>query len=220
MKPDLTAAQLWADIEDHLVPGLSLWASDRVVYFYLVRKSRLAGRRIIRMPARTLSRGTLLSRSTVRICLRRLAAKNILTILDRSYHGLRIAIKLPHEIPGCIRDRLPDGRSLDSLDFWTSRNRRAAIFRRDGHRCFYCLRRLMPHKGVIDHVVPRARLGQHGYRNLVACCPDCNMAKRDRPAEELLRQLYRDRRLSTRELAYRSTALRNLTGGKLKPTLT
>ncbi|MGH9427169.1 MAG: hypothetical protein ACRD2L_12805, partial [Terriglobia bacterium] len=107
----LDAAQLWRDIEEHLAPTFSLWASDRVVYFYLVRKSRLAGHRIILMPARTLARATLLSRSTVRICLRRLAARGILRILGRSYNGLRFDVKLPREISGCIRDRLPDGRT-------------------------------------------------------------------------------------------------------------
>lgn len=216
----IDAASLWRDIEEHLAPTFSLWASDRVVYFYLVRKSRLAGQRIILLPARTLSRGTVLSRSTVRICLRRLAAKGILRILSRSYKGLSFDVKLPSEIPGCIvRDRLPDGRTLDSLDFWTSKHRRAAIFRRDGNRCFYCLRRLQREKKVLDHVVPRARTGKNSYRNLVACCSDCNMAKRDRPAADHLRSLYRDYRLSATEWKQRHAALSALARGKLKPSI-
>jgi hypothetical protein len=218
-KIKLDAAALWRDIEEHLTPAFSLWPSDRVLYFYLVRMSRLAGERIILMPARTVSRATLLSRSTVRTCLRRLAAKGIMRILGRSYAGLRLDVKLPREMPGCIRDRLPDGRTLESLDFWTSKNRRPAIFRRDGHRCFYCLRRLLRHKRVLDHVIPRARIGQHSYRNLVACCSDCNMAKKDRPASALLRRLYRDGKLTSAEFRRRLAALKTLAAGRLRPVL-
>ncbi|MGH9793323.1 MAG: hypothetical protein ACRD5G_00995 [Candidatus Acidiferrales bacterium] len=336
------AAQLWREVEEHLAPTFSLWSSDRVVIFYLLRASRLAGRRVILMPARTLSRATLLSRSTVRIALRRLAARGIIRVLKRNYSGLQIEVKLPREIPGCIStSRLPDGRSLDALDFWSSRVRRSAIYRRDGHRCFYCLRRLRPDARVIDHVIPRAsaaaahhlaltakgpstgaswrrnasshaggapavakrrafllpmsaaiarrrpdrplpapsnvnrardaapqirgsaptrrpstfqpsglstfspsrapkrlaadhalvpanlkRLAANApynflnsYRNLVACCAACNMAKRDRPAADHLRNLFRANLLTASELGDRLDALHQLANGHIKPSL-
>jgi hypothetical protein len=213
------AAGLWRDIEEHLTPAFHLWASDRVVYFYLARVIRLAGHRTRLLPARTIARATLLGRSTVRIVLRRLAARGVLRVTARSYCGLRITLKLPREIPGCIQPRVWDGRRLDALDFWTSRNRRAAIHRRDGHRCFYCRRPLPPHQGVLDHVVPRVRHGRNSYRNLVACCPDCNILKRDRPAADLLRRLHRDGLLTPAELRARTTALRLLSDGRLRPSL-
>jgi hypothetical protein len=274
-KPKLNAADVWRDVEEHLAPAFSLWSSDRVVILYLLRASRLAGQRTILMPARTLSRATLLSRSTVRIALRRLAARGIIRILKRDYSGLRIAVKLPREIPGCVSEsRLPDGRSLDSFDFWTSRNRRAAIFRRDGNRCFYCLRRLSPDSRVLDHVIPRAAAGSsharsasspsrprakravipspprrtrdlhfpctnsrrcsrpparfahlyvnghfnfNSYRNLVACCPSCNMLKRDRPASVLLRHLYRQQKITPSDFTDRLQTLTLLADGKLRP---
>ncbi|MGH9815942.1 MAG: HNH endonuclease, partial [Candidatus Acidiferrales bacterium] len=163
------AAQLWREVEEHLAPTFSLWSSDRVVIFYLLRASRLAGRRVILMPARTLARATLLSRSTIRTALRRLGARDIIRVLKRDYSGLQIEVKLPSEIPGCISDsRMPDGRSLDTLDFWSSRVRRSAIYRRDGHRCFYCLRRLRTEARVIDHVIPRATAGSAHLRALRA----------------------------------------------------
>lgn len=129
MKKDhLDVARIWGDIEEHFATTFSLWASDRVVLFYLTRKIRLAGQHSALMPVRTLSRATLLFRSTVCIALRRLVARGILRILSRTYKGLRLRLKLPHEIPGCVRqDRLPDGRSLESIDFWTSKLRRTAI---------------------------------------------------------------------------------------------
>jgi 5-methylcytosine-specific restriction endonuclease McrA len=68
-------------------------------------------------------------------------------------------------------------------------------------------------------VVPQARGGGNSYRNLVSCCVECNSDKAERPAEEFLRSLYRDRRLSAGELSRRLRALDDLAGGKLKPVL-
>jgi hypothetical protein len=216
-RPD--AAQLWAEIEEQLVPALSILPTDRAVYFYLVRRSRLAGRRKVEIGARTLSRGSGISRSTTRNALRRLVGKGLLRILKRSYQGLRIEVLLPREIPGCVVERIADGRRFDALDFYSSNQRRSAIYRRERGRCFYCLRRLRQGSQVIDHVVPQAQGGTHSYRNLVACCALCNMAKRDRSAAALLRDHFRSGKLDEIEFQARLTALRHLARGKLKPPL-
>lgn len=53
---------------------------------------------------------------------------------------------------------------------------RRSVFARDGHECQYC-------GGAaesIDHVVPRAKGGQHTWENVVAACRTCNVRKRDR----------------------------------------
>lgn len=57
------------------------------------------------------------------------------------------------------------------------------------------------------------------HRNLVSCCYECNIKKKDRPAEEFLRWLYRERRLDNPELNGRLRALDDLAARKLKPTL-
>ena len=50
MKPDTTEiAQLWIDIEDHLIPFLKLDAHLRSVYYHLVRRSRLVGQRTVKI---------------------------------------------------------------------------------------------------------------------------------------------------------------------------
>ena len=94
-----------------------------------------------------------------------------------------------------------------------------AIHEREGGRCFYCSRRITHHRRCLDHVVSRAELGQNSYRNLVSCCLECNSNKAERPAEEFLRWLYRERRLSAAELTGRLRALHALADGKLIPPL-
>jgi hypothetical protein len=71
----------------------------------------------------------------------------------------------------------------------------------------------------LDHVVPRARVGCNSYRNLVSSCMKCNSQKGERPAEEFLRWLFRERRLTAAELSDRFRALELLASGKLRPTL-
>jgi len=53
----------------------------------------------------------------------------------------------------------------------------------------------------------------------VSCCLECNSQKGERSAEEFLRGLYRERRLSDNELTGRLRALDDLAAGKLIPPL-
>lgn len=53
---------------------------------------------------------------------------------------------------------------------------RRAVFARDGGRCQYC----DGPAESIDHVIPRAKGGQHTWENVVAACRPCNVRKRDR----------------------------------------
>jgi len=71
----------------------------------------------------------------------------------------------------------------------------------------------------LDRVVPQARLGRNSYRNLVSSCMECNAQKGEKPADDFLRRLYRERRLTATELAARLRALDALAAGKLRPTL-
>lgn len=71
----------------------------------------------------------------------------------------------------------------------------------------------------IDHVVARVRGGGNGYRNLVSACSECNSQKGEQPAEDYLRWLCREGRLSAGELRGRFGALAKLAAGKLQPHL-
>ena len=57
---------------------------------------------------------------------------------------------------------------------------RRAVFTRDGGACQYC----GAAAESIDHVVPRAKGGQHIWENVVAACRPCNVTKRDRLLHE------------------------------------
>jgi hypothetical protein len=115
--------------------------------------------------------------------------------------------------------RTSRGASFAEADFLQTQALRRAMHAREGGRCFYCLRRLVPHRRCLDHVVPQAHLGSNSYRNLVSCCLDCNSNKAERHAVEFVRSLYRDRRLSDAELSGRLRALDDLAAGKLIPPL-
>ena len=71
---------------------------------------------------------------------------------------------------------------------------------------------------TLDHVHARAKNGpDHSYRNLVACCFECNSSKQASDANEWLRVLYRTGLLSADEHAERQAALERLSKGELRP---
>lgn len=59
---------------------------------------------------------------------------------------------------------------------------RKNVFRRDEHRCQYCLKHT--NDLTLDHVLPRSRGGPTSWENVVACCKACNARKRDRTPDE------------------------------------
>lgn len=58
---------------------------------------------------------------------------------------------------------------------------RAALLARDNKTCQYCFKA----GNTIDHVVPRARGGEHRWENVVTACTRCNAKKDDKLLEEL-----------------------------------
>jgi hypothetical protein len=174
-----------------------------------------------------LARGVGVSSKFTRDTVRRLIARGVLHLVEcncRSQHVVRL--RLPLEIKGVCAAKTAADRpapapgvviNIEEADFLEKQSLREAIHAREGGRCFYCLRRITAHRRCLDHVVPRAELGQNSYRNLVSCCLECNSQKAERPAEEFLRRLYRERRLSTAELTGRLRALYALSAGKLIP---
>lgn len=64
---------------------------------------------------------------------------------------------------------------------WITRQKRLAIYLRDGMSCAYC------HKGLedgitlsLDHIIPRNFGGDNKSNNLVTACKSCNEIRQDR----------------------------------------
>src|SRR5712692_1739797 len=222
----LNAEHIWKQFEDLLVPRLRLSVIDRAVYSHLLRHSRLEGRARLRFSIAWLARGARLSTNPARWAVRRLIAHGALHLLERSKAGHVVEVRLPDEIRATRPRRIarraaqPLPRGIDfEVDFLNNRALRHRIHVRERGRCFYCLRRLTPLIRCLDHVVPRVSFGSNSYRNLVSCCLLCNSQKRDRPAGDFLRWLYRHRRLTAAELTGRLRALDALASGKLPPRI-
>jgi hypothetical protein len=225
----LDAVQVWKQMEDLLAPQLNFSLADRVIYSHLFRHSRLEGKLQLQFSISWLARGVGLSSKFTRDTVRRLIARGVLQLVEcncRSQHVVRL--RLPLEVKGVCAEKIAAHRpapapgvviNIEEADFLEKQVLRRTLHEREGGRCFYCSRRITQHRRCLDHVVPRAHLGNNSYRNLVSCCLDCNSLKAERHAVEFVRSLYRDRRLSDIELSGRLRALDDLAAGKLIPPL-
>jgi hypothetical protein len=224
-KPD--AALIWKQLEDDLTPRLGLNLGERVVYAHLLRHSRLAGKTQLRFSIRRLGDDTHVSHTSARQAVRRLIAKGVLRLIGRTHAGHRVEVLLPEELQDAPRKipvaacfpRRPRSASFEEMNFLQGQARRDAIHARDCGRCFYCLSQLSPRERCLDHVVPQARGGTNTYRNLVSCCVECNAQKGQTVADDFLRSLCRQRRLTSGELEGRLRALEALAAGQLRPIL-
>jgi predicted DNA-binding transcriptional regulator len=212
-------AQVCRDIEDYLVPYLRLGAGERALYYHLMRLSHAEGVRRAHVSKRVLARGIGCSTTTVNGHLRRLTQKGCVRIVERGLLGHVLEVLTPSEIPGCFTPvaALVEGE-LEAADCFHNEKMRAAILRRERRACFYCLRQMRAGAAVFDHVVAAASGGDNSYRNIVACCFECNARKGGRAATEFLRELYRASRLSDAEFDARLAALETLQSGQLVPS--
>ena len=217
MNEPINTAQVWMEIEDRLIPALELNACEQAVYFYLFRHSRLLGKATLQIGIIRLARAARLSASTARKAVRSLAHKGCLKIVKRERWGHTLEVLTPGEILGCIASQpVPDQANLEAANCYREGELRAAILRREQGRCFYCLRSIAD-DAVFDHAIPLAQGGDDSYRNIVACCTECNFEKRSQLPADFLRTLYRRNRLNSAELESRLAALEALQRGQLKP---
>lgn len=222
------AALVWKQLEDLAVSRLRLSVTDRVVYSHLLRHTFLEGRQRLRFSIPWLSRGIGLCSNSTRWAVRRLISRRVLRLVQCSKAGHVVEVLLPDEIlaaspDGAGRKACPVPHGFhpaiysEEVDFLKTPALRSSLYARERGRCFYCLRHLSPQTRCLDHVVPQAEFGGNSYRNLAACCLQCNSQKGDRSAVDHFRRLYRERRLSDAELADRLRALDALAAGKLRP---
>ena len=215
-------ARVWKQLDDFVVPNLALNVIDRAIYSFLLRHTRLEGKRRLHFSMAWLARGVRICTGAARPSMRRLLDRGVLRLIQRSKSGHLVEVLLPQEIRHALSDALarnPAPRDIDELDFFRSPSLRNAIHARERGFCFYCLRRLNSTMQCLDHVVPQSGLGGNSYRNLVSCCVECNSRKGQLPAANHLRWLFRQRRLTGPELDARLRAIDALAAGKLRPAL-
>jgi 5-methylcytosine-specific restriction endonuclease McrA len=231
----VNAQLLWMQFEDVLAPRLDLTVKERAVYSYLLRHSLVVGKLRVQFAVTSLARTLRISIGAVRQAVRRLDELGALRVLERNKNGHLAEMRLPEKIravrcsqngaskngglAGMGAAEETPARTLEGTDFMKTWVLRKAIHDREGGACFYCLRRPPGKVRCIDHVVPRARFGRNSYRNLVCCCMECNSRKKDRPAPDFLRTLYRQGRLTPAELDAQLARLKDLAAGKLRPSL-
>ena len=222
----MEAAEFIIAFEDHLAPKLATY--EQAIYLYVYRHSRLIGKDEVvigfKSARRKLAfgvgvRGTPMSEHVIYDKLRSLQGKRCVEILGSERTGTRLRLFLPNEIPGLVPlASVEEPVDLEAIDFFSVPEHREAILRREGHRCFYCLRNVDDQTYVIEHVISRPE-GDNSYRNLVAACRECNNRKGAVTAEEFLRTLYRDALLERAEFEVRLDLLGKLRSGKLKPVI-
>jgi len=78
------------------------------------------------------------------------------------------------------RDRYPNSDVLPLS--------RSNVLLRDEYTCQYCGKKLSFTSGTIDHVFPLCKGGTNTWRNVVACCEDCNNEKDDLRLEQYTKQ--------------------------------
>ncbi|HYL83026.1 MAG TPA: HNH endonuclease [Candidatus Angelobacter sp.] len=221
----IDAIEVWKELEA-LAPRLGLTVIDRAVYLHLLQRTRLEGKHRLRFSILGIAPKIGLTGGPVREAVRRLIDKGALRLIERSNIGHLVEVRLPSEIRAPRARRTEDGgpklrpgSNLEEVDFLRTRALRQSIHAREGGLCFYCMRRMPARSHCLDHVVPRVKAGRNSYHNLVSCCLDCNMHKRDQTAADFLRGLYREGSLSRNDLSARLRALQALAAGKLKPKM-
>jgi hypothetical protein len=130
----INALRVWQQMEDLVVPRLRPSVYDRAMYFYLLRQSRLKGKQQLRFSILWLARGACVSVWGARKAVRRLIAKGVLRLAERSRAGHVVKVYLPEEIPsvraGKFARLLHRAGSIEKADFFETRSLRQAIHAR------------------------------------------------------------------------------------------
>lgn len=208
------------NIEDHLIPKLQLDHVERALYYHLLRHTRLIGKEASLFGLYTLAESSGFSETTLRERIRILDEKGCVAIKERSAKGHLLLVLLPGEIDGLVPQPAEIAAvDIRGIDFYANRTYVDALVKREKGRCFYCLRAINAETCVLDHVISKAARGDDSFRNVVACCHECNATKQSQDPTEFLRTRYRLNFLSQTELQERVLALEKLQLGQLVPEI-
>lgn len=160
-----------------------------------------------------------MSENTFTIRIASLESKGLVKKINSGRSGTTLVVTLPSQSAFYLDAQAKaDVPSVTEIDYFWDEIGRAAILRREKFQCFYCFASLKGIDYVMEHVVSRPQ-GTNDYRNIVAACQSCNNKKGNGSAEEFLRKLRREQRISEEEFDGRVSALDDLRSGKLVPIL-
>jgi hypothetical protein len=209
-------ARTIADIVDYLMPALRPCEAAVYLYLFrhsivktgrpFVRASQSRLRVSVATSVYAGSRrggrgvaGTTLGQTIVRDTLLALNKIGAIRQAGRADHeGTPYRVILPDAIAACrlarrnlakfkataAAARLRDAKP--TTDFYTMRENRLKIYRRDGYRCQYCGKALDRYSATLDHVRPVTAGGGHDFDNLVTVCRRCNASKNALPLGDFL----------------------------------
>jgi 5-methylcytosine-specific restriction endonuclease McrA len=95
---------------------------------------------------------------------------------DDVIHSSKMSIRVPRVVV-CV--------SYHKIHKKNPKKNLRGIAARDKNTCQYTGRKLQPHEGSIDHVIPRSKGGSDDWENLVYAGKDVNHAKGSRRNEEV-----------------------------------
>jgi hypothetical protein len=159
------AELVWKQIVDHLVPRLRLSVTDRVVYWHLLRYSRLEGKTRLRFSIQWLARGIGLCHNSTRWAVRRLVSRGVLRLLQCSKAGHVLEVLLPDEIRAASADKadgigqrvlpsFPPAIYSEGVDFLKTAALRKSIYARNVAVAFIACVSLRPRLAALTTSCP------------------------------------------------------------------
>lgn len=103
---------------------------------------------------------------------------------------------------------------------WIQKDRRLALYIRDGFACLYCgrdLRNAPCAQVTLDHLTPRCEGGTHDNANLVTACLKCNSARGSKPWRTFAPAGAHARILNARRRKVNIELARGILAGKVPP---
>ena len=213
--------QTLEEIEDYLIPFLSLDTYEKALYYHLFRHTRLIGKEetvfVISSALKTVG----LTDFSARDRIRKLNEKGCIKIEETTRVGIRVSVLLPIEIKGCVvapetKETIVD---IEQIDFYNDPKYRPSILERENGECFYCFRKITKDNYVLDHMISQVNSGKNSYRNIVASCHECNSAKIGKNGDDFVRLIYRKGTISANELENRLIAIEKIKNGEIRPNI-
>lgn len=225
-EPALDFTKEFEAFSDHIACRLDFY--EQGIFLFLLRNSHLRGETQTTVSMKGdrsrlgLGSGDLtkpMSENTFTIRIASLESKGLVKKINSGRSGTTLLVTLPTQSAFYLDAQTKaEAPVLTEIDYFWDEIGRAAILRREKFQCFYCFASLKGLDYVMEHVVSRPH-GTNDYRNIVAACQSCNNKKGSAAAEEYLRKLRREHRISEEEFDGRISALDDLRSGRLVPIL-